>query len=193
MCGSRNLIFVCLFSICVPGMVSAVDSGLDKVLQQRAKTVQAIARHSLVVGAVEQQNKARLSRTEIAERDRAWQVDAEMTGFKQSMMESPIGAYLRAKVEGRSLIYNEAIVTDAKGANVACFPASSDYWQGDEDKFVKAFNNGEGAVYVGPVQLDESTQTESAQIAVPVRNAKGQAIGVLIMGIRLSFAAQRSN
>lgn len=35
--------------------------------------------------------------------------------------------------------YSEAFVTDMLGANVAMFPATSDFWQGDEEAFIEAY------------------------------------------------------
>lgn len=53
-----------------------------------------------------------------------------------------MGAFLKNIIVQQADVYSEAFVTDAKGANVAAYPATSDYWQGDEDKFTKAFASG---------------------------------------------------
>lgn len=43
--------------------------------------------------------------------------------------------------------YAEIFVMDNQGANVAMSDKTSDYWQGDEDKFVRSFAGGEGKVF----------------------------------------------
>ena len=73
---------------------------------------------------------------------------------------------------------------------MAAYPATTDYWQGDEAKWKDTFHNDKGSLYIGPVELDESTNTKAVQISVPVLD-KGKIIGVLIVGIKLSFIASK--
>lgn len=47
--------------------------------------------------------------------------------------------------------YAEIFVIDYQGAIVVMTNKTSDYWQGDELKFEKAFNQGQGQVFVGDV------------------------------------------
>jgi len=96
---------------------------------------------------------------------------------------------LKRKVTNNESIYNEIFLTDNQGANVAVYPATSDYWQGDETKWSEPFNSGK--VYVGQVEFDESTNTNAVQISVPVID-NGKTIGVLILGIKLSFIETNS-
>lgn len=165
----------------------ASDAGLDRVLDRRVRAVQAIARHPIVVDAVRARNREPLTRDLISQRDQQWRNgDLDATAL-DALLDPEVSAYLRAKVQSNESVYSEAILTDAQGANIACFPVTSDYWQGDEEKFVSAYDGGSGAVYRGPIQFDESTQLETVQIAVPVLD-DSQAIGVLIVGVRLSYA-----
>ena len=71
---------------------------------------------------------------------------------------------------------------DNQGANVAMTDKTSDYWQGDEAKFQKAFNGGAGAVFIDAVKFDESAQAYLVQVSVPVMDGD-QAIGAITMGI----------
>ena len=82
-------------------------------------------------------------------------------------------------------MYSEAFLTDAQGANVAAYPATSDYWQGDEEKFTASFNGGQGKVFIGPIEMDESTQTNAVQISVPMEY-NDETIGVLVIGVKVS-------
>jgi hypothetical protein len=88
----------------------------------------------------------------------------------------------------RNASYGEAFLTDKKGANVAAYPATSDYWQGDEEKFTASFNDGRGKIFIGAVEYDESSNTHAAQVSVPVVD-KGKAIGVLIVGVTVDYIA----
>ena len=82
-------------------------------------------------------------------------------------------------------IFNEIFLTDNQGANVTAYPATTDYWQGDEEKFIKSYNDGNGVVFVGPATFDKSTHVYAIQISVPVIY-ETKNIGVLIAGIRFS-------
>ena len=59
---------------------------------------------------------------------------------------------------------------------------TSDYWQGDEAKFKKSYNGGEGAVFIDDVEFDDSTQAYLVQISVPVKDG-GNVIGAITFGI----------
>ena len=78
--------------------------------------------------------------------------------------------------------YSEIFVMDDQGANVAMTDKTSDYWQGDEAKFKKSYNNGAGGVHISDVEFDESTQTYSVQVSVPVKDGDA-VIGAVTIGI----------
>ena len=80
----------------------------------------------------------------------------------------------------------EAFVMDNQGANVATYPFTSDYWQGDEEKWSASYNGGDGKVFVGPLELDTSTQTYAVQVSAPVLD-RGETIGVLVVGVTIGY------
>jgi len=161
------------------------DSELEELLHVKVRTVQHMALNPLLVRAVRQQNATGLTPEEIARREKAWRATKELTPFKLSLQTSPAGRFLKQQVQ-RSTSFNEAFLTDNQGANVAAFPATSDYWQGDEDKWINAFNEGDGRVYIGGLKLDESTNTVAAQVSAPVLD-RGKTIGVLVVGVTINY------
>jgi hypothetical protein len=80
--------------------------------------------------------------------------------------------------------FTETILTDNQGANVAISSMTSDYWQGDEPKFVKAYAEGKGADYVARAKKDESSGAVVSQVSVPVMDG-GKAIGTLTIGVNV--------
>ena len=73
---------------------------------------------------------------------------------------------------------------DAVGLNVAASAVTSDYWQGDEDKFLKTYPMGPGAVHFSDVEFDESTQTYQAQISIALTDpATGSVVGAMTVGV----------
>lgn len=161
------------------------ESELEDLLRVKTRTVQHMALNPLLVRAVRQQNAQRLSPEEIQRRDTAWKATKEITPFKLSLQTSPAGRFLRDQVQ-RSTSFNEAFLTDNQGANVAAYPATSDYWQGDEEKWEASYNGGDGKIYIGALELDESTNTVAAQVSAPVLD-RGKTIGVLVVGVTISY------
>lgn len=182
--------------VALAGMTGVLDaqedisqSELEDLLRVKVRTVQHMALNPLLVRAVRQQNAQGLNQEEIARRDNAWRSSKELTPFKLSLQTSPAGRFLRSQIE-RSSSFNEAFLTDNQGANVAAFPATSDYWQGDEEKWTAAFNGGDGRVFIGGLELDESTNTVAAQVSAPVLD-RGKTIGVLVVGVTINYLQTR--
>lgn len=71
---------------------------------------------------------------------------------------------------------------DNQGAHVAMTDKTSDYWQGDEAKFIESYNGGKGAVHIADVEFDNSTQAYLFQVSVPVKDGN-KVIGATTIGI----------
>ncbi len=162
---------------------------LEDLLQVKIRTVQHMALNPVAVRAVREQNASNLRMKEIQRRDTQWRESKELTALKIALQGNRAGRFLRETVQRLDSI-NEAFLTDAKGANVAVYPPTSDYWQGDEEKWAASFNNGNGRVFIGPLELDESTQTYAVQISAPVID-RGRTIGVLVVGVTISYLESR--
>lgn len=162
---------------------------LKTLLKVKVRTVQHMALNPVVVRAVREQNASNLAMKEIQRRDNEWRASKELTPLKIALQGNRAGRFLRSTVRRLDAV-NEAFLTDAKGANVAVFPPTSDYWQGDEEKWTASFNNGSGRVFIGPLELDESTQTYAVQISAPVID-RGRTIGVLVVGVTIDYLQAR--
>lgn len=162
------------------------DQGqLQELLRVKARTVQHMALNPVLVRAVRAQNQSRVTLDHIKSLDVSWRESRSLTPFKLSLQTNQAGSFLRSTVERLGTL-NEAFVTDNQGANVAAFPATSDYWQGDEEKWSASFNGGSGQLFVGELELDESTQTYAVQISAPVLD-RGETIGVLVVGVTIGY------
>lgn len=122
----------------------------------------------------------------IDEMDQAWraEVGAASSPTIQPVLESAAADFLRDQVERSGGAITEAFVMDSVGLNVAASDVTSDMWQGDEAKFQKTYSVGAGAVHIGDVEFDESSQSYSAQISVSISDpATGELLGALTVGI----------
>lgn len=190
----RFVILAALVAFTVPAMAQKVDippDELQQILRVKVRAVKRLAANKVVIEGVKQQNAKHMSLGEIKQIDKEWTSTKEVTSFKKSLQTNPSGAYLRKHVT-RNPTYGEAFLTDNQGANVAAYPATSDYWQGDEEKWSESFNKGHGKVYVGPVKYDDSSKTHQAQISVPVMDGD-QTIGVLVVGVKLDYIAWKKS
>lgn len=158
---------------------------LEKLLATKIRSVQHMALNPTVIRAARRQNSEKLPLDLIKQRDDEWKSNSELTHFKRSLQENDAGRFLK-RVVGRNTSFNEAFVTDNQGANVAAFPPTSDYWQGDEEKWAASFNNGSGEIFMGPLEFDQSTRTYAVQISAPLYD-RGATIGVLVVGVTLDY------
>lgn len=156
---------------------------LRSLLKPRILGLKTLTKNFQLITAVRQQNAQGMSLEDIHAIDAQWQ--AGTSPLIQELQHNAAGEILKKIIQTQGDSYNEAFLTDAQGANVAAYPATSDYWQGDEHKFTAAFTGGRGEVIVGDMEYDESTHTNAVQISMPIVYAN-KAIGVLIVGVKLT-------
>lgn len=151
-------------------------------LLSRARHIRAWARTREVVAAVRTQNASGLTLREIQKIDEQWVAGEPGVAQGHEVLTSPCADELRRLIAmAPPGYYREAFATDANGALVCATERTSDYWQGDEAKWIRAYNDGSGGIYIGPVQFDESVGHPLVQIAVPIV-ADDRVIGVLVVG-----------
>jgi Cache domain len=85
-----------------------------------------------------------------------------------ALLDSPASRYLRDLVN-HDRIYRELLLTDSQGRLVAASNLPSDYFQGDEDWWMAARDDGRrGRVTLSDVRWDQSAHIHAIEIAVPV-------------------------
>ncbi|MBK8084332.1 MAG: hypothetical protein IPK28_11305 [Devosia sp.] len=151
-----------------------------------------IAQNPVLVAAIVAQNAqtAGYDAARIDSLDKQWR--AEVNAADKPLISATLGteasAFLASAQADSAGLFTEIFATDALGLNVAQSTVTSDYWQGDEDKFSQTFSVGADAVFLGEVELDESTQTYQSQVSITITDpATGQPIGSITAGIDLSL------
>ncbi|WP_425089867.1 hypothetical protein [Stappia sp.] len=143
-----------------------------------------------VIGAVKAQNEttAAYDQAKIDELDTAWraQADAAEQPMIDAALDSEVSGYLMDVQDGSDGMFTEIFVMDAKGLNVGQSDVTSDYWQGDEDKWQQTYSVGPGAVHISELEEDESTQTVQSQVSVSVVDPdSGAVIGAVTFGVNV--------
>lgn len=108
-------------------------------------------------------------------------------------LANPLSNYL-TRLQAHSLgLYSEIIVVDARGLNVGQSTETSDYWQGDEAKFLKTFPRGAQAAFIDEPEWHEESRTWRAQVNVSIPAPSGDsAIGVGTFEINLTELQRRT-
>lgn len=140
----------------------------------------ALASDPIIVKAIKDQNALAVSLDDVKAMDKKWMDTPGVADFMKALIDSAVGSHLK-EWRSQHTYVSEIIVMDHQGANVALTDKTSDYWQGDEKKFTESAKDG-GRVFFDEVKFDDSTQTYSVQVSVPVM-ADGALIGVLCLGV----------
>jgi ABC-type amino acid transport substrate-binding protein len=127
-----------------------------------------------------------LSEQEIMSRDKKWMHSFVETDHSYSLglVDQPLSAELREIKKQSQDMITEVIVTDNRGLNVAVSDMTSDYWQGDEDKFTQCYGKPANSVIFSNINYDESTKRFQLHLSVPLYSEhKFDPLGVMIFGI----------
>lgn len=151
------------------------------------KEIQNIAQHTEIVEAVKQANARKPSQENILELDKRWIERMGKIPEAQEILANRTSALLITEMNKRSY-FREAILTGKLGETIAMNLVTSDYWQGDEEKFTEIFDanvpSRKPDSHVSRARWDESTSAMISQVSVPVYEA-GLMIGTLTVGVDL--------
>jgi len=113
----------------------------------------------------------------ILELDRQWLTASDNNNLILNVIQNDTANELR---EFRDEFPNhvELFITDKYGANIAATNRTSDYYQADEDWWQITYSLGRGRVYIGQPEFDESSQTYSIDMAIPIYS-DDEVVGVL--------------
>ena len=162
------------------------EDQIEELLDVKIRFATHMAFQPNIIRAVEAQNGQKMSLAQIRENDEMWiGANGGSNSLIREITRNDIARYLQRRVENNSAI-DEVFITDNQGANVAAYPPTSDYWQGDEGKWTSSFNDGNGQIFIGPLERDASTNKSQVQISAPIVS-NNETIGVLIMGVSVDY------
>lgn len=134
------------------------------------------------VREIKAQNAKKVSLDEIKKLDETWVKAEEELPIQKEKLSNPCAQEVRKVVSALPAL-RETFVMDNQGANVGQNNPTSDFWQGDEDKWQKSFAGGKGGIDIGKAKFDKSANTTLQQVSLPVLDADGTAIGAVTFGI----------
>lgn len=172
---------VLIVSLAITVGTSFAEQAPQKVQTLATTVLPKLAAAPAIVNAIKTQNGQNLTLDEIKKRDTKWRATAGYDDFMKAVLNSACSKHLQSLQKEHPYIV-EVFVMDNQGANAAMSDKTSDYWQGDEDKFKKAFADTKGATFVDEVEFDDSTQRYLVQVSLPVKEG-AKAIGAITFGI----------
>jgi len=143
-----------------------------------------------VISALRAQNTdhAGLDRAEIEALDQQWrdQAAAGSGPLVDAVLGNDLSAFLREHKEALEGAVSEMFVMDSVGLNAGQSDITSDYWQGDEDKWQKTYQVGPGATFIDEVEFDDSAEAFLSQASKTIVDPEtGEAIGAITIGINV--------
>jgi hypothetical protein len=124
--------------------------------------------------------------------DKQWRAERELEDqpLITAVLSNPLSSYL-TKIQARSHgLFTEIFVMDAKGLNAGQSAITSDFWQGDEDKWQKTFLVGADAVFIDAIEINEDSGTENAQLNLPIVQ-DGKVVGAITVEVNVTELRRR--
>ncbi|HOC19625.1 MAG TPA: cache domain-containing protein [Vicinamibacterales bacterium] len=173
-------------------VASQTAASVDSYVYRRAIETTILASVSDVRREAAQASLAPLDAAAVREFDRVWQQSRTVPEPLAPITRNAASAFL-AETGRNDQTYRELVLADRQGRLAAASGMTTDYFQGDEEWFTRAFGDGvHGRLNVGGVTWDESANTWALEISAPVEDpAGGQLAGVLkaVVDVREMAAA----
>ncbi len=182
------VLFVWVFFLTVSQVAMAVDSKdpglfseeIEGIFSKKINELQLILQDPIILEAIRASNVEHQGWSA----DTISQLDKKFIGAKasdpwiQSFMNNAAAQRL-AEYRKSHQGYAEIFVTDSRGLNVCQTNKTSDYYQADEEWWVKTFNQGIGKTRHGDIEFDESAQSQAVSLYAPILDGdSSKVIGV---------------
>lgn len=146
--------------------------GAGRVDARVIEMVRGYLASDIVQMSVKDQNRKYSNRTdaEINVLDDKWrkETEAKAKPLISATLSNPLSAYLTRIQSNSNGLFTEIFVMDDKGMNVGQSSISSDYWQGDEDKWQKTYLEGVGTVFIDAPEFDANLKASVVQLNLSV-------------------------
>jgi Cache domain len=155
-------------------------AGIDAYVYRRILDVSLLARTPDLRSQATAGSTRPFDRAAAEAVDREWQQGAKPPRVVEESLGNAASRYLKDLVV-HDHIYREMILTDRQGRLVAASNPTTDYFQGDEDWWIAAVDDGrQGRVSISDVRWDPSARVYALEISAPVPTSSDESLaGVL--------------
>lgn len=176
----------CLFPLtpvrAEPAYIPLVRDYVEQQIRPMVETplvLKAIAEQNAEFGNVSEMDMRVLDDTYRSE------VDQHHLRMVKLLLDRSVSHYLKARQDASQGAIVEFFVTDSHGLNVGQSIITADYWQGDEEKYLRTFANGSREVFIDRAERNESTQMLETQASFIVMDDENRPIGVATVTIAI--------
>ena len=179
---------------CAQAPFSLSKSEEKQILDRLSSSAKTLLNLPSLVEQVQISNESPLSESEIKKLDQLWIKESKQVEHPDglTMLNLPLSKVFKKWQSQFKGVVTELILTDNQGKNIAISKLTSDYWQGDENKFTKTFKQSKDFNF-DSVTYDASTHHFQVQLSFPVLDDNNSHIGVLILGVDVEKALHSSN
>jgi hypothetical protein len=155
-------------------------AGVDAYVYRRILDVSLLARTPDLRREATTGSARAFDRAAAEAMDREWQQSRQQPAAVAQALKNAASQYL-TDIVAHDRIYREMILTDRQGRLIAASNPTTDYFQGDEDWWIAAFDDGRrGRVSIGDVRWDPSASAYAIEISAPVSGLGDESVaGVL--------------
>lgn len=145
-----------------------------------------------VVAALIRQNADNREKTtnQLRQIDEQWQLAFKVGNFNyaQVIVNKPVSRLLMQLRASSNDLLSEIIVMDERGYNLAVAEMTSDYWQGDEDKYLQVYSKAPTTFYFDQIKYDASSRRFQVQVSTQILDKSQKPLGVVTLGIDVDKA-----
>lgn len=183
-------IVIIVISVCLTPSSALANEFLPQIQRLITDKIEPWLADETVLSAVRAQNAnhAGMDSEQITALDTQWRDEAAAGSgpLIDTVLGNDLSAFLIEKKDALNGVVSEIFVMDNVGLNVGQSDITSDYWQGDEEKWQKTFAVGPGATFVDEVDFDDSAESFLSQASVTIVDPNtGEAIGAITVGINV--------
>ncbi|MBB4238139.1 hypothetical protein [Rhizobium esperanzae] len=165
-----------------PAYIPLVRDYVERQVRPMVETplvLKAIAEQNVEFGDVSEMDMRVLDETYRSE------IDRHHLSMVKLLLDKSVSHYLKTRQDASQGAIVEFFVTDSHGLNVGQSTITTDYWQGDEEKYLKTFANGSREIFIDRAERNETTQMLETQASFVVLDEEEKPIGVATVTIAI--------
>lgn len=154
---------------------------LEQLLGKKIELLKNIATNPQIIEIIKRFNEKNQEKSisDILKDDKKWKETKGIDDFIKPFLINDCAQFL-IEFQEQYDEFPEIFITDEKGLIVGETNKTSDYYQADEQWWIKAYNDGIGRIYFGEIEYDESAHAEAIPIYISVMDFQyKKAIGVI--------------
>jgi|GEM_PF-2371887 len=152
-------------------------------LSQPIDQLEQLAKHPNLL-SLARKHDGQLDLDQIRENHQIW---LKQPNQRNAQLDSKMQSYFKQLLNEKNSPFTELVLMGTQGETLAAYPINHNYWQGNEDMFINVMASEN--LYIDTLNWDETSQTISAQISVPVMDEDGELFGVLTGAVKASLEA----